>query len=59
MGSLFQLRWLNTVSAHPLANVIQHAQMDYKNKQAVYTAITLFAQSPLCLLFFFIIEHSA
>ena len=53
------LRWPNTVSARVLANVIQCAHKDHKNKPAVDTVIILFAQYPLYLCFlFFVFEHS-
>ena len=46
------LRWPNTVFARALANAIQRAHKDCKNKHAVDTAIILFAQCPLYLCYF-------
>ena len=47
------LRWPNTIFARALADAIQSAYKDCKNKHAVDTAIILFAQCPLYLCFFF------
>ena len=46
------LRWPNTVLARALADAIQRAHKDCKNKHAVDTAIILFAQCPLYLCYF-------
>ena len=46
------LRWPNTVFARALADAIQRAHKDCKNKHAVDTAIILFAQFPLYLCYF-------
>ena len=46
------LRWPNTVLARDLADAIQRAHKDCKNKHAVDTAIILFAQCPLYLCYF-------
>ena len=46
------LRWPNTVFARALADAIQRAHKDCKNKHAVDTAIILFAQCPLYLCYF-------
>ena len=46
------LRWPNTVFARTLADAIQRAHKDCKNKHAVDTAIILFAQFPLYLCYF-------
>ena len=48
----FELRWPNTVLARALADAIQRALNDSKNKHAVDTAIILFAQCPLYLCYF-------
>ena len=42
----------NTVFARDLADAIQRAHKDCKNKHAIDTAITLFAQCPLYLCYF-------
>ena len=49
---LANLRWPNTVFARALADAIQRAHKDCKNKHAVDTAIILFAQFPLYLCYF-------
>ena len=46
------LRWPNTVFARALADAIQRAHKDCKNKHAVDTAIILFAQFSLYLCYF-------
>ena len=46
------LRWPNTVFARALADAIQRAHKDCKNKHGVDTAIILFAQCPLYLCYF-------
>ena len=46
------LRWPNTVFARALADAIQRAHKDCKNKHAVDTVIILFAQCPLYLCYF-------
>ena len=43
------LRWPNTVFARALADAIERAHKDCKNKHAVDTLIILFAQCPLYL----------
>ena len=52
------LRWPNTVFARALADTIQRAHKDCKNKHSVDTAIILFAQYPLYLCYLFVIERS-
>ena len=51
-GTGRRLRWPNTVLARALADAIQRAHKDCKNKHAVDTAIILFAQCPLYLCYF-------
>ena len=46
------VRWPDTVFARALADAIQRAHKDCKNKLAVDTAIILFAQCPLYLCYF-------
>ena len=55
----FDLRWPNTVFARALADAIQCAHKDCKIKHAIDTAFILFAQCPLYLCYFFVIERSA
>ena len=50
------LRWPNTVFARALADAIQRAHTDCKNKHAVDHFIS--SMSVLSLLFFFVIERS-
>ena len=52
--ALEELRWPNTVLARALADAIQRADKDCKNKHAVDTTIILFAQCPLYLCFFYL-----
>ena len=52
------LRWPNTVFTRALADAIQRMHKDCKNKHAVETVIILFAQCPLYLCYFFVIECS-
>ena len=52
LKAIGQLRWPNTVFARALADAIQRAHKDCKNKHAVDTAIILFAQFPLYLCYF-------
>ena len=47
---LWPLRRPNTVFAHALANTIQQAHKDYKNKHAIDTVIILFVQ---CLVYLY------
>ena len=50
--ALFNVRWPNTVFARALADAIQRAYKDCKNKHAVDTAIIFLAQCPLYLCYF-------
>ena len=49
---LSYLMWPNTVFSRALADAIQRAHEDCKNKHAVHTAIILFAQCSLYLCYF-------
>ena len=54
-----RLRWPNTVFARALADAIQRAHKDCKNKHAVDTAIMLFLNVRSIFAIFFVIERSA